>query len=117
MAKKNNTDEVMNKSKEISADSSHGNVGEKGNSTGRSAVISPFTSSGTSTPDDSTSVTRSSDSGESAPRSRRLRGSCDFCTKRKRKCDGDGFNRCRYSSHYTPRVGPSADCAWVMCLN
>lgn len=27
---------------------------------------------------------------------RRLRGSCDFCTKRKRKCDGDGTNRCRY---------------------
>ena len=112
-----NKDEVMNKSKKISADSSHGNVGEKGNSTGRSAVISPLTSSGTSTPEDSTSVTRSSDSGESAPRSRRLRGSCDFCTKRKRKCDGDGFNRCRYSSHYTPRVGPSADCPWVMCLN
>lgn len=26
---------------------------------------------------------------------RRLRGSCDFCTRRKRKCDGDGVNRCR----------------------
>ena len=26
---------------------------------------------------------------------RRLRKSCDFCTKRKRKCDGNGVNRCR----------------------
>ncbi|CAN0452460.1 unnamed protein product, partial [Ascophyllum nodosum] len=25
---------------------------------------------------------------------RRLRKSCDFCTKRKRKCDGNGVNRC-----------------------
>lgn len=26
----------------------------------------------------------------------RRRASCHFCTKRKRKCNGDGVNRCRY---------------------
>eukprot|EP00903_Cladosiphon_okamuranus_P014222 g13213.t1 len=51
---------------------------------------------------------------------RRLRGSCDFCTKRKRKCDGDGVNRCSFciaknqpNCHYSVRLltGPRADSA------
>ncbi|CAM9560265.1 unnamed protein product [Scytosiphon promiscuus] len=57
---------------------------------------------------------------------RRLRGSCDFCTRRKRKCDGDpaltqtryGANRCSFciaknqpECHYSVRLltGPRAD--------
>ncbi|CAM9541539.1 unnamed protein product, partial [Ascophyllum nodosum] len=31
---------------------------------------------------------------EATLRQRRLRGSCDACTRRKRKCDGDGVRRC-----------------------
>lgn len=26
-----------------------------------------------------------------------IRKSCDFCNKRKKKCDGDGVNPCRYA--------------------
>ena len=38
------------------------------------------------------------EAAEPAPRTvpnGRLRSTCDFCTKRKKKCDGDGVNRCR----------------------
>lgn len=30
-----------------------------------------------------------------------IRKSCDFCNKRKKKCDGDGVNPCRYDSSST----------------
>ncbi|CAM9535570.1 unnamed protein product, partial [Sphacelaria rigidula] len=41
----------------------------------------------------------------------RLRSACDFCTKRRRKCDGDGVRPCslckaknRPSCHYSVRL-------------
>lgn len=29
---------------------------------------------------------------------RKLRKSCEFCRERKKRCDGDGVNRCRWES-------------------
>ena len=62
-------------------------------------TISPPPSSLTSTPGRSNhrpTVRRGESTvTEGTLRQRRLRGSCDACTRRKKKCDGDGVRRCR----------------------
>lgn len=101
MTKLNPTSSLINESRFfVDGDASRGSPWEQDNS--RESFLagdspSVYSSASLFHPQNQITVPagRASKSARAAPRQRRLRGSCDFCTKRKRKCDGDGVNRCR----------------------